>query len=136
MTIYGSLYRTVYSLWVFLITLDLNIMECDCTNVAEIDRHLEMGVQMLARGQLHDALSHFHAAIDGDPNNFLSTTVERPYIWPGKVTVRATGPGRGDSTQTRLHLGSGTERQCPRQDWQARRSSHRLRECSKKRTTP
>ncbi|KAF2360315.1 Tetratricopeptide-like helical domain [Trinorchestia longiramus] len=38
----------------------------------EVQRYLELGVQMLARGQLHDALAQFHAAIDGDPNNYLS----------------------------------------------------------------
>lgn len=72
MTIFGSLHRTVYSLWLFLASLDLRLSEVECTSAAEIDRHLEMGVQMLAKGQLHDALSHFHAAIDGDPSNYLS----------------------------------------------------------------
>ncbi|KAG0717119.1 DnaJ subfamily C member 3 [Chionoecetes opilio] len=73
MTIFGSLHRTVYSLWLFLASMDLRLLsEVECTSAAEIDRHLQMGVQMLAKGQLHDALSHFHAAIDGDPNNFLS----------------------------------------------------------------
>ena len=42
------------------------------TSPAEVDRYLELGVQMLARGQLHDALAQFHAAIDGDPKNYLS----------------------------------------------------------------
>lgn len=37
--------------------------EVESTSAAEVDRHLQMGVQMLAKGQLHDALSHFHAAI-------------------------------------------------------------------------
>ncbi|XP_045103074.1 dnaJ homolog subfamily C member 3-like isoform X2 [Portunus trituberculatus] len=72
MTLFGSLHRTIYSLWLFLASLDLRLSEVECTSAAEIDRHLEMGVQMLAKGQLHDALSHFHAAIDGDPSNYLS----------------------------------------------------------------
>ncbi|XP_011314678.1 dnaJ homolog subfamily C member 3 [Fopius arisanus] len=38
----------------------------------EIDRHLELGRDFLARGQLQDALTHFHAAVDGDPNNSLT----------------------------------------------------------------
>lgn len=63
---------TAYSLWVFLVSLDINLWDIECTSIAEIDRHLEMGVQMLAKGQLHDALSHFHAAIDGDPTNYMS----------------------------------------------------------------
>ena len=42
------------------------------SSAAEVQRYLELGVQMLARGQLHDALAQFHAAIDGDSNNYLS----------------------------------------------------------------
>ncbi|XP_071543692.1 dnaJ homolog subfamily C member 3 [Panulirus ornatus] len=72
MTIFGYYYRTAYSVWIFFISLDIHIWEVKCTSAAEVDRHLEMGVQMLAKGQLHDALSHFHAAIDGDPSNYLS----------------------------------------------------------------
>ncbi|XP_037791582.1 dnaJ homolog subfamily C member 3-like [Penaeus monodon] len=68
----NSLHRTVYSLWIILISLDMHILEVESTSAAEVDRHLQMGVQMLAKGQLHDALSHFHAAIDGDPTNYLS----------------------------------------------------------------
>lgn len=30
---------------------------------AEIDKHLEMGRLMLSKGQLQDALSHYHAAV-------------------------------------------------------------------------
>ncbi len=30
---------------------------------AEIDRHLELGRDLLARGQLADALTHYHAAV-------------------------------------------------------------------------
>lgn len=39
---------------------------------AEIDRHLEMGRNLLARGQLSDALTHYHAAVEGDPSNYLT----------------------------------------------------------------
>lgn len=39
---------------------------------AETDRHLEMGRDLLARGQLSDALTHYHAAVEGDPNNYLT----------------------------------------------------------------
>ncbi|XP_064100680.1 dnaJ homolog subfamily C member 3-like [Macrobrachium nipponense] len=72
MTVFSSQKRTAYSLWIIFLTLDFDIWEVKCTSVAEVDRHLQMGVQMLAKGQLHDALSHFHAAIDGDPNNYLT----------------------------------------------------------------
>merc|ERR1719361_2130188 len=29
-------------------------------------------MQMLTRGQYSDALSHFHAAVDADPSNYMS----------------------------------------------------------------
>lgn len=38
----------------------------------EINNHLELGREFLARGQLSDALSHYHAAVEGDPNNYLT----------------------------------------------------------------
>eukprot|EP00079_Xenopus_tropicalis_P034294 XP_017948065.1 PREDICTED: dnaJ homolog subfamily C member 3 isoform X1 [Xenopus tropicalis] len=41
-------------------------------NHAEIEGHLEMGRKLLAAGQLAEALSHYHAAVDGDPNNYLT----------------------------------------------------------------
>lgn len=41
-------------------------------SLSTIDQHLEKGKRLLATGQLADALTEFHAAIDGDPNNYLS----------------------------------------------------------------
>ena len=35
----------------------------ECATQAEIDQHLNLGMQMLTRGQYSDALSHFHAAV-------------------------------------------------------------------------
>uniref|UniRef100_A0A8C2I4R3 DnaJ homolog subfamily C member 3 n=1 Tax=Cyprinus carpio TaxID=7962 RepID=A0A8C2I4R3_CYPCA len=37
-----------------------------------VENHLEMGKKLLAAGQLADALSHFHAAVDGDPKNYMA----------------------------------------------------------------
>ncbi|XP_058823245.1 dnaJ homolog subfamily C member 3-like [Topomyia yanbarensis] len=42
------------------------------TSQAEIDRHLEMGRDLLAKRQFSDALTHYHAAVEGDPNNYLT----------------------------------------------------------------
>uniref|UniRef100_H3A723 DnaJ homolog subfamily C member 3 n=1 Tax=Latimeria chalumnae TaxID=7897 RepID=H3A723_LATCH len=39
---------------------------------AEIDHHLEMGRKLLAAGQLAEALSHYHSAVEGDPENYLT----------------------------------------------------------------
>merc|ERR1711988_1086938 len=44
----------------------------ECATRAEIDQHLNLGMQMLTRGQYSDALSHFHAAVDADPTNYMS----------------------------------------------------------------
>lgn len=34
--------------------------------------HLEQGRDMLARGQLAEALNHYHQAVEGDPDNYLT----------------------------------------------------------------
>ena len=44
----------------------------NCVTQAEIDQHLTLGMNLLARGAYSDALSHFHAAVDADPNNYMS----------------------------------------------------------------
>ncbi|VDM75482.1 unnamed protein product [Strongylus vulgaris] len=38
----------------------------------EIDKHLELGKTFLAKGQFADALTHYHAAIELDPSNYLT----------------------------------------------------------------
>jgi len=42
------------------------------TEVNESEKHLELGKQMMAKGQLQDALTHFHAALQKDPHNYLT----------------------------------------------------------------
>jgi len=37
-----------------------------------VNDHLEKGKKLLATGQLSDAISHFHSAIDADPKNYLA----------------------------------------------------------------
>nr|XP_032836449.1 dnaJ homolog subfamily C member 3-like [Petromyzon marinus] len=43
-----------------------------CGANTEVDKHLEMGKKLLAAGQLADALSHYHAAVEGDPGSYLT----------------------------------------------------------------
>ncbi|ETE70307.1 DnaJ-like subfamily C member 3, partial [Ophiophagus hannah] len=43
-----------------------------CGINAEVEKQLELGKKLLAAGQLADALSHFHAAIEGDADNYLA----------------------------------------------------------------
>ncbi|CAI4233306.1 unnamed protein product [Auanema sp. JU1783] len=39
-------------------------------NKQEIEKHLELGKQFLAKAQFGDALTHYHAAVELDPNNY------------------------------------------------------------------
>lgn len=64
--------RKLTSVLLFLL-LELLFDRADsAASQAEIDRHLDMGRDLLARGQLSDALTHYHAAVEGDPNNYLT----------------------------------------------------------------
>uniref|UniRef100_A0A0N5AL62 J domain-containing protein n=1 Tax=Syphacia muris TaxID=451379 RepID=A0A0N5AL62_9BILA len=42
-----------------------------CSNI-DVEKHLELGKQFLSKGQFADALSHYHAAIEGDRTNYQS----------------------------------------------------------------
>lgn len=42
------------------------------TSKAQVEMHLEQGREMLARGQLAEALNHYHKAVEGDPENYLT----------------------------------------------------------------
>ena len=44
----------------------------ECVSQIEIDQHLNLGMTLLARGSYSDALTHFHAAVDADPLNYMS----------------------------------------------------------------
>ncbi|NXW34170.1 DNJC3 protein, partial [Phaetusa simplex] len=43
----------------------------ECGINAEVEKQLEMGKKKKKAGQLADALSHFHAAIEGDSDNYI-----------------------------------------------------------------
>lgn len=58
-----------YLFYLFLIT---GLVDDASSSTNEVNRHLEKGMELLARGQFGDALSHYHAAIDGDPKNYLT----------------------------------------------------------------
>merc|ERR1712130_372702 len=56
----------------FLSCFDSLVYWVNCVTQAEIDQHLSLGMNLLALGAYSDALSHFHAAVDADPNNYMS----------------------------------------------------------------
>ncbi|XP_063890715.1 dnaJ homolog subfamily C member 3 [Helicoverpa armigera] len=55
-----------------LLVLELMLEFSECATPAEVNKHLELGRDFLARGQLSDALTHYHAAVEGDPHNYLT----------------------------------------------------------------
>uniref|UniRef100_A0A8P4GJB4 DnaJ homolog subfamily C member 3 n=1 Tax=Dicentrarchus labrax TaxID=13489 RepID=A0A8P4GJB4_DICLA len=55
-----------------LVLIDLRYEGVTCGRDGSVDNHMEMGKKLLAAGQLADALSHFHAAVDGDPKNYMA----------------------------------------------------------------
>uniref|UniRef100_A0A4W6FWZ5 DnaJ homolog subfamily C member 3 n=1 Tax=Lates calcarifer TaxID=8187 RepID=A0A4W6FWZ5_LATCA len=55
-----------------LVLIDMRYEGVKCGRDGSVDNHMEMGKKLLAAGQLADALSHFHAAVDGDPKNYLA----------------------------------------------------------------
>ncbi|TRY97094.1 hypothetical protein DNTS_027283 [Danionella cerebrum] len=55
-----------------LVLIDLRFEGVSGGKDAGVENHLEMGKKLLAAGQLADALSHFHAAVDGDPKNYMA----------------------------------------------------------------
>uniref|UniRef100_A0A1B0EZF9 Uncharacterized protein n=1 Tax=Phlebotomus papatasi TaxID=29031 RepID=A0A1B0EZF9_PHLPP len=61
-----------FTAFLLLLFLDLFMDGAESATQAEIERHIEMGGQYLATGQLSDALTHFHAAVEGDPSNYLT----------------------------------------------------------------
>uniref|UniRef100_A0A6I8MZG9 DnaJ homolog subfamily C member 3 n=1 Tax=Ornithorhynchus anatinus TaxID=9258 RepID=A0A6I8MZG9_ORNAN len=69
----GSVSSRLGSVFPFLLVLvDLQYEGAECGINADVEKHLEMGKKLLAAGQLADALSHFHAAVDGDPDNYIA----------------------------------------------------------------
>ncbi|KAM9312494.1 dnaJ homolog subfamily C member 3-like [Gastrophryne carolinensis] len=60
------------SLSLLCVILDLQLDGSLAATQAEIENHLEMGRKLLAAGQLAEALSHYHSAVDGDPKNYLT----------------------------------------------------------------
>ncbi|CAH2237308.1 jg15769 [Pararge aegeria aegeria] len=55
-----------------LLVLEVLLEFSECSSQAEVNKHLELGRDFLARGQLSDALTHYHAAVEGDPHNYLT----------------------------------------------------------------
>ena len=60
----------------------LSVSVESAASAAEIEKHVELGKEMMARGQLQDALTHFHAALEGDPGNYL-TLYRRATVYLG-----------------------------------------------------
>ncbi|KAM7302891.1 dnaJ homolog subfamily C member 3 [Ixodes scapularis] len=66
-----SVYQLISSLYI-LICATRKLIGVAGVNHAEVEGHLELGRQLLSKGQYADALSHYHAAVEGDPENYLN----------------------------------------------------------------
>lgn len=63
----------ICSSWLLFLAFDIiSVSESSNSQGADVESHLEIGRDFLARGQLQDALSHYHAAVEGDPDNYLT----------------------------------------------------------------
>ncbi|XP_062850276.1 dnaJ homolog subfamily C member 3b [Trichomycterus rosablanca] len=60
------------SLSLLCVVLDLQLDGVLGATPMEIEHHLEMGRKLLAAGQLAEALSHYHSAVEGDSKNYLT----------------------------------------------------------------
>ncbi|XP_070148966.1 dnaJ homolog subfamily C member 3 [Polyergus mexicanus] len=58
--------------FLIVVLLDLTFDLVGSVSQLEIDKHLDYGREFLAKGQLQDALSHYHAAVEGDSTNYLT----------------------------------------------------------------
>ncbi|XP_049613907.1 dnaJ homolog subfamily C member 3b isoform X2 [Syngnathus scovelli] len=62
----------VCSLSLLCVILDLQLDGVLGATRGEIEHHLEMGRKLLAAGQLAEALSHYHSAVEVDSKNYLT----------------------------------------------------------------
>ncbi|XP_020283493.1 dnaJ homolog subfamily C member 3 [Pseudomyrmex gracilis] len=67
-----SIFPSVMHYFLVVALLDLTFDAVGSVTQTEVNRHLELGREFLAKGQLQDALSHYHAAVEGDPTNYLT----------------------------------------------------------------
>ncbi|UJR27693.1 hypothetical protein I4U23_008971 [Adineta vaga] len=79
---------------------------------ADVNDHLEKGKKLLATGQLADALSQFHAAIEADPKNYIAY-FRRAAVYLGMGKSKAALPDlskvielKPDFTAARIQRGN------------------------------
>ncbi|ESO83868.1 hypothetical protein LOTGIDRAFT_151060 [Lottia gigantea] len=104
--------RLFQSLCICLLTLDIQLFGLTSGANPEVEQHLEMGKKLLAAGQLADALSHYHAAVEGDPDNYM-TYFKRATVFLALGKSRSALPDlakvvelRPDFTAARIQRGS------------------------------
>lgn len=104
--------QSLSSLWIFMLAIKIQFYAGESANLLEVERHLELGRDFLARGQLTDALAHFHAAVEGDPNNYL-TYFKRATVFLALSKSKSALPDlnkvlelKPDFTAARLQRGS------------------------------
>ncbi|XP_013871649.1 dnaJ homolog subfamily C member 3b [Austrofundulus limnaeus] len=68
----GGVGGLLCSMSLLCVLLDIQLDGVLGATQAEIEQHLEMGRKLLAAGQLAEALSHYHSAVEGDSKNYLT----------------------------------------------------------------
>ncbi|XP_037539667.1 dnaJ homolog subfamily C member 3b [Nematolebias whitei] len=68
----GGVSGLLCSMSLLCVLLDIQLDGVLGATQAEIEHHLEMGRKLLAAGQLAEALSHYHSAVEGDSKNYLT----------------------------------------------------------------
>ncbi|KAF7235762.1 hypothetical protein EYD10_17444 [Varanus komodoensis] len=83
--------RLLWAASLLCVLLDLQLPGLLAAGQAEIENHLEMGRKLLAAGQLAEALSHYHSAVESDPKNYL-TYYKRATIYLAMGKFKAALP--------------------------------------------
>lgn len=65
--IFNKIYLKINCIWLLVIEFVTFVYGTESAN-----SHIELGNKLLATGQLADALTHYHQAIDADPSNYMS----------------------------------------------------------------
>ncbi|EHA97964.1 DnaJ-like protein subfamily C member 3 [Heterocephalus glaber] len=69
----GSVTNLLGTMFPFLLVLvDLQYEGAECGVNADVEKSLELGKELLVAGQQADTLSQFHAAVNGDPDNYIA----------------------------------------------------------------
>lgn len=80
----------------------------ECATPAEVNKHLDLGRDFLARGQLSDALTHYHAAVGECPPAVGTYCLIAPLKWNAE-RLYAVKVERDDACKSAVNLPTDNE---------------------------